>query len=259
MPEAIVGADRISYEVAGPGDGPVVLLAHSIGTTRMLWDGQAAALADAWRVVRYDARGHGGSSAPSGDYSIEQLGRDALAVLDAIGVERAHVVGLSLGGMTAMWLAVHAPERIGRVVLANTAARIGTSERWVERIAQVRSGGMAAIVDQAISRWFSPAFHAQDPATIAAYRHLLLGCSAVGYAGCCAVLRDADLREAIANIAAQTLIVAGDHDLATTTADADVMRARIPNATLMTLPAAHLSNVEQPAAFTQAVRQFLEA
>ncbi len=259
MPEVFAGTDRISYNIAGPADAPAVLLAHSIGTTRELWEGQVRELAAAFRVIRYDARGHGESSAPAGDYTLEQMGHDALAVLDAVGAERAHVVGLSLGGLTAMWLGVHAPARVTRLVLANTAARVGTSERWTDRIAQVRAGGMAAIAEASMPRWFSEAFRTRHENTVAAYRTCLAGCSSIGYIGCCAALRDADLRDDIAGIAAPTLIVAGEHDQTTTLADADIMRTRIPGATMVTLPVAHLSNVEQPAAFNRTVRQFLEA
>jgi 3-oxoadipate enol-lactonase len=259
MPDAIIGADHISYDITGPAGAPVVLMAHSIGTTRELWERQLTALVARYRVVRYDARGHGRSSAPAGEYSLDQLGRDAIAVLDAAGVARAHVLGLSLGGLTAMWLGLHAPERVERLVLANTAARIGTRDRWIERIAQVRGGGMDAVVDLAIGRWFSEAFRARAGDTVSAFRRLLLGCSPVGYAGCCAVLRDVDLREEIARIAAPALIIAGTEDQATTLADAELMRTRISGARLVTLPAAHLSNVEQPEAFTRAVLEFLEA
>lgn len=257
--ETAIGVDTISYEVSGPAVAPAVLLAHSIGTSRVLWDAQVASLAESWRVIRYDTRGHGKSSAPAADYDLDQLGRDALAVLDAAGVERAHIVGLSLGGLTAMWLAVHAPDRVERLVLANTAARIGSTDRWAERIRQVRSHGMASIVEETMRRWFSEAFRTRNAEIVAAYGHLLAGCSPAGYTGCCAALRDADFRDAIDRIAAPTLVVAGDQDQATTLDDANLMHARIPGARLAILPAAHLSNVEEPAAFTQAVRQFLEA
>ena len=257
MPDAVIGTDHLGYDIEGPPDAPVVLLSHSIGTTRELWQPQRAALAQTFRVIRYDARGHGRSSASPGEYTLAQLGADALAILDAAGVARAHVVGLSLGGLTAMWLGVHAPDRVDRLVLANTAACIGVPERWTERIAQVQAGGLDAVADLAIARWFSESFRARDGETVAAYRRLLAGCSPLGYAGCCAVLRDADLRDAIARIAASTLIIAGEQDQATTPADAELMRARIPQARLVSLPTAHLSNVEQPAAFTQAVLGFL--
>jgi len=259
MPDVVIGSDHLSYDIEGPPDAPVVLLSHSIGTTRELWEPQRAALARTFRVIRYDARGHGQSSAPPGDYSLARLGADALAILDAAGVARAHVVGLSLGGLTAMWLGVHAPDRVNRLVLANTAARIGTPERWTERIAQVQAGGVDAVVDLAIGRWFSEAFRARDGETVAAYRRLLSGCSPLGYAGCCAVLRDADLRDDLARITSSTLIIAGDQDQATTMADAELMRTRIPQARLVSLSAAHLSNVEQPAAFTSTLLDFLDS
>jgi len=250
---------HVSYTVEGRTDAeaPVVLFAHSIGTTRDLWLPQIPAFRSAYRIVRHDARGHGRSAAPDGDYSIDELGRDALAVLDAVGTSQAHIVGLSLGGLTAMWLALHAPTRVRGIVLANTAARIGIPERWNERIAQVQSDGMAVIGESALTRWFTDDFRNREPHTIAHFRGMIANCAPQGYSGCCAVLRDTDLRDDIARIAAPTLVIAGEQDAATTPADAELLRERIPGARLVTLPAAHLSNVEQPTAFTNAVLAFL--
>jgi 3-oxoadipate enol-lactonase len=259
MPELAIGAAHISYEIDGPADAPVLLLSHSLGTTRDLWQPQLAAFASVYRVVRYDTRGHGQSCVPRGEYALDHLGRDAIAVLDAVGASRAHVVGLSLGGLTAMWLGVHAPDRVDRLVLANTAARIGTPERWDERMAQARAEGMPAIAAAVVGRWFSDGFRARHPETCAHYQRMVASCSAQGYAGCCAVLRDADLRDDIRRITAPTLIIAGEWDVATPLADADLMRTRISRSTLVTLPAAHLSSAEQPAAFTDAVLDFLAA
>jgi 3-oxoadipate enol-lactonase len=250
----------MTYTVEGRTDAnaPVVLFAHSIGTTRDLWLPQVPAFTAAYRVVRYDARGHGRAPAPDGDYTIDRLGRDALDVLDAAGAQRAHVVGLSLGGLTAMWLAIHAPGRVDRIVLANTAARIGTPDRWNERIAQVRAEGMAIVGESALTRWFTGEFRARDPRTVDRYRAMITACAPQGYNGCCAVLRDTDLRDDLPRITAPTLIIGGAHDVATTPADAELLHARIPGARLLTLPAAHLSNVEQPGAFTDAVLGFLQ-
>jgi 3-oxoadipate enol-lactonase len=252
------GDATISYDVDGPADAPAIIFINSIGTTRELWRRQVTALDTTYRVIRYDARGHGRSSVPAGDYTIEQLGRDALAVLDAAGAATAaHVCGISLGGLTAMWLAVHAPASVARLVLANTAARIGTMDSWTERIALVREHGMAAAAARAIPLWFTEAFRARDPDTVDAFRAMLQACPAEGYLGCCAALRDEDLRDAIAAIRCPVLAIGGTHDNPTPLSGMELIRDRIPGARLVTLEAAHLSNVEQADAFTSALLEFL--
>jgi 3-oxoadipate enol-lactonase len=259
MPEVDAGGPRLSYELEGPPQAPVLLLSNSLGTSLDLWQPQRAAFARSFRLVRYDTRGHGRSQAPPGPYTLDRLGRDALAVLDAAGASRAHVCGISLGGLPAMWLGIHAPRRVERLVLANTAARIGTPELWEERMASVRAQGMAALADAAMPRWFTPAFRERDPARVEALRSAVAACPVEGYAGCCAALRDADLTAAIGGIAAATLVVAGAHDPATPPSAAEGLRDRIPGARLVTLDAAHLSNVEAAGAFTSAVMAFLLA
>ena len=208
-------------------------------------------------MIRYDTRGHGRSGAPAGEYTIERLGRDALAVLDAAGADRAHVCGLSLGGLTAMWLGVHAPQRIGRLVLASTAARIGTPDRWSERVRQVQAGGMEAIADAAMPRWFTGDFMRREPETVARHRAMVASCSPVGYSGGCAALRDTDLRDTIRRIAAPTLVVSGTADPVTPPDDGIEMRAKIPGARMVTFEAAHLPNVERADQFSEAVGEFL--
>jgi 3-oxoadipate enol-lactonase len=251
------GGCRLSFTVAGPPGAPFLLLAHAIGTTSSLWDPQADALAGAYRVIRYDARGHGRSSVPPGEYTLAELGADALGVLDAAGAERAHVCGLSLGGITAMWLALHAASRISSVVLANTAARIATRAFWEERIALVRTGGLDAVAAVAPSRWFTPAFRSTHPEVVSALTATLARCTPAGYIGCSAALRDADLREAVHRIQVPVLVISGTEDPATPPADADDLCARIAAARRCDLDASHLSNVEAAAAFTAAVRSFL--
>jgi 3-oxoadipate enol-lactonase len=257
MTVADAGGCRLIYDVSGPIDAPVLLLSHSIGTTAELWSPQVDQLAASFRVIRYDTRGHGRSDVPTGEYTIEQLGCDALAVLDNAGVDRAHICGLSLGGLTAMWLAIHAAGRVGRVILASTAPRIGTPEGWTERIRQVRTAGMAAIADAAMPRWFTDGFQRSAPETVARYRSMLASCSAEGYAGCCAVIRDADLRDGIRRITAPTLVIAGRSDPVTTPEHGRDMCASIPGARMTTLAAAHLANVELPQPFTTEVLAFL--
>jgi 3-oxoadipate enol-lactonase len=225
-----------------------------------MWDEQAAALGRSFRVVRYDTRGHGRSGPPAGPASLEQLGRDLLALLDHQGIARAHLCGLSLGGLTAQWLAIHHPERVGRLILANTAARIGTAEGWAARIAAVSAGGMAAVSEAVIGRFFSPAFRAAAPVAVARYAAMLEATDPAGYRACCAALRDADLRPTVDRITAPTLIIAGGLDAATTPAQADELHAAIPASRLVQIAgAAHLSNVEAPDRFSRAVAGFLSA
>ncbi len=171
--------------------------------------------------VRYDTRGHGASDVPAGSYAIDALGLDAIAILDAAGVERAHVCGLSLGGLTAMWLGVHAPHRIRSLVLSSTAARIGSASMWDERIAQVRTAGVESLADAAMGRWFTAGYRAGHPEVVSVYHRMLGATPADGYAGCCAAIRDADLREAIKSIAAPTLVIAGREDPVTPPADGE--------------------------------------
>lgn len=259
MIEQVASRDSVtlSYTVEGDDRAAPLLLCHSIGTTRDLWAPQMDRFAHTFQVIRYDARGHGRSPVPRGEYTLEDLGRDALTVLDGAGIAAAHVAGLSLGGLTAMWLGVNAPERVRGLVLANTAARLGNAARWTERVALVRDKGMAKVADMALDVWFTPAFRERNPVTAEACRRMVASCSPDGYAACCRALGDADLTEEIHRIRARTLIIVGTHDSATSTADAETLRARIPGAQLLSLEAAHLSNVEQPDLFTRHVERFL--
>ena len=260
MEHEVTNADAtISYEVDGPQDAPALLLINSIGSTRELWARQMPAFASAYRVIRYDARGHGRSAAPPGDYTIDQLGRDALAILDALAIPAAHVCGISLGGLTAQWLGVHAADRVRGLVLANTAARIGSLESWSERSALVREKGMSAVADRAMPIWFSPAFHERDPETVHGFRAMVQECPPQGYLGCCAALRDADLRGEIAAIAAPTLTMASTADTATPPEGLTFIRDRVRGAQMVTLDSGHLSNVECAAEFTAAVLDFIGA
>jgi 3-oxoadipate enol-lactonase len=244
-------------EVDGQATAAPVLLCHSIGTSSDLWAPQVDQLATRWRAIRHDTRGHGRSSVPPGEYSVDDLGHDAIAVMDALEVGQAHVVGVSMGGLVALWLGVHAAPRVSSLVLAHTAARLGTVERWTDRIARVRAAGMAGIADLAIAAWFTPAFRERRPETVHRLRQQLERCSPDGYAGCSAALRDADLRGVLGTIRAPTLVIAGTRDAATTMADADTLRAGIPGAALATIDTAHLGNVEQPDAFTALVESFV--
>jgi 3-oxoadipate enol-lactonase len=250
----------ISYTVDGSPDSPTLLFINSIATTRDLWSRQVAPCVDAgFRVITYDARGHGRSAAPPGDYTIGQLGRDALSILDELGADSAHVCGISLGGLTAMWLGVHAPQRVKRLILANTAARVGSTQMWTERIAFVQEHGMAALAEMTMPRWFTEAFRTREPQTVQQFRSMVAACPTDGYLGCCAALRDEDLREAIATIRCPVLAVAGAADVATPLEGLRFIHERIAGSQLVSLDAAHLSNVEQHEAFTAALLGFVNA
>ena len=236
-----------------------VLLINSIGLDHSMWNSQAEALRGRYRTVRYDSRGHGQSDVPGGEYAIEMLGRDALAVLDAVGVERATVIGSSIGGMTAMWVAATHPQRVERLILANTTAHIGRPDMWSARIAQIREGGMDAVAEATVSRWLSDAFKAERPGEAAALVAQLRATPADGFAGMCAVLRDVDLRACLALIESPTLVIGaggtGPEDSA-----AARLAGAIANADFVQVPrAGHLSNLESPDAFNAALARFLSA
>jgi 3-oxoadipate enol-lactonase len=248
---------RIEYSVAGAATAPTLLFINSIGTTRELWARQVPRCTGPYRVITYDARGQGRSQVTAGDYSIEQLGRDALAILDDAGAESAHVCGISLGGITAMWMGVHAPRRVKSLVLANTAARIGSIESWTERIAFVRQQGMGALAEITMPRWFTEGFRTREPIAVEQFKAMVAACSKDGYLSCCAALRDEDLREAIGSIRCPVLCIAGSTDVATPPEALQFVHERIAGSTLVTLDAAHLSNVEQHEAFNRALLGFL--
>ena len=247
---------RIWFTVEGPSDAPPLLLSHALGTSNELWGPQSDELRRRFRLVRYDGRGHGRSAAPAGEYSLEQLGRDAIAVLDAANVERAHVCGVSLGGQVALWLGAHAPRRVDRLVAANTGARIGTAALWNERIAAVRSAGLAPLTEGSVARWFTEGFRAREPEAVNAVAAGLAATPPDGYAACCAAIRDADLRPALHSIRAPTLVIAGLRDEATPIGLSERLRDGMPDARLLALDGAHLTNVECAAGFTAALADF---
>lgn len=250
----------IDYSVAGDPSSPTILFINSIATTRELWSRQVApCVAAGFRVITYDARGHGRSHVPAGDYAIEQLGRDAVAVLDTVGVESAHVCGISLGGITAQWLGLNAAHRVKSLTLANTAARIGSVEMWNDRMAFIRKEGMAALAEMTMPRWFTEEFRTREPRTIDQYKAMIAACPKDGYLGCCAALRDEDLRGAIGAIRRPVLCIAGTTDVATPPEALRFIHEQIAGSTLIPLDAAHLSNVEQDQRFTSALLEFVQS
>jgi 3-oxoadipate enol-lactonase len=256
MPFVDVGEFRTHYELKGDKK-PVVVLSNSLGTVFSMWEPQMAELQRHFRVLRYDTRGHGKSSVTPGDYSIEQLGHDVLGLLDSLELESIHFCGLSMGGMIGMWLGIHAPDRLQRLVLCNTAARIGTKEIWNARIATVRKDSMKQVAAAVVERWFTPEFRASHGDAVAKAQRMLENTPPEGYAACCAAIRDMDQSQEIASIKSPTLVVYGGSDPVIPVPDAQFVSDQIPGAVKVELAAAHLSNVEQASAFTQAVSNFL--
>lgn len=249
---AIQTSDGTSLHVTvrGAQSAPAILLINSLGTDHTMWDQQMPALVGEFRVVTYDARGHGRSQAPSGPYSIDQLADDARAVVDAIGLDRVHLCGSSLGGLTALAFALLWPDRVARAVFANTAARIGDEEGWQERIQLVRREGMRGVAAPVVERFFSATFRATSPDVCDQFRRVLAGFDPEGYVGACGALRDADLSADVQNIDAETLVIAGAVDEATPPDQGLRLHKDIPGSDLLVLGGAgHLSNIERPHAF----------
>jgi len=248
-----VSAVAVSYTVAGPGDAPVVVLSNSLGATRGMWDPQVPALAERYRVVTYDSRGHGESPAPAGPYTLDDLVDDLVALLDEVGAERAHIAGLSLGGMTAMRLAVRDPQRLDRLALLCTSAK-PDPQPFLDRAAAVRSGGTAPLAPAVAARWLTPGYAAEHPELVARLEAMIAGADDEGYAACAEVVATVDLREDLGRIAAPTLVVSGQEDLALPPAHQQVIADGIPDAELLTVsPGAHLANLEQTLQVTGAL------
>lgn len=249
---------RLAYRWDGPQDAPVLVLANSIATTLHMWDSTIPALATHFRVLRYDLRGHGQSDAPTGDYSLDRLGRDVLELLDGLQVQRAHFLGLSLGGFVGQWLAIHAPERIDRLILSNTSSRLGPADYFDARIAELRgTPDMEATARGFLANWF-PSHMLQSPdAVVEGFRTMVAGTPPQGLAGAFAAVRDADLRRTVSLIGCPTLVIAGRDDKVTDTRQSESIAAAVPGARLQVLPTVHLPNVEQPQIFEQAVLEFL--
>jgi 3-oxoadipate enol-lactonase/4-carboxymuconolactone decarboxylase len=246
------------YRLDGRSDRPVVVLAHALGLDHGMWDAQMAQLVPHFQVLRYDIRGHGASAVPSGDYGIGDLGRDLLALVDELGVRTFAFCGISLGGMIGQWLGVHAPDRLTALVLANTSPRVADPSAMEMRRQTVLERGMTAVVEAAIGRFFSPSTLATDPPEVVWARRSLLSTDAIGYAGCCAAIRDLDHTDTLGGIQVPTLVIAGDLDVSMPwQGHGELLAMRIPGARAVRLPAAHLSNLEAPRAFGAALLEFL--
>ena len=260
MAIAHLDGDRVYYRLEGAAGRPVVALSHALGLDHTMWDPQIAALTARFRVLRYDLRGHGGSDATPGDYTVERLGRNALALLDRLGLDRVAWCGASLGGMVGQWLAAHAGDRLSDLILANTSPRIADPPGMEARRRAVLDGGTRAIVDAAMPRFFGDALVGANPPRIASARETFLATDPVGYAGCCAALRDFDGTELISLITARTLVVSGDADVSMPwEAHGAALAAAIPGAAVVRLAAAHASNLALPRTFTRTLLEFLSS
>ncbi len=245
--------------VSGTTGAPAVVLSNSLGSTHRMWDAQLDALNERFLVVRYDTRGHGESPVPQGPYSIDDLADDVVALLDGLGIERAHVVGLSLGGMTAMRLAARNPARVDRVVLMCTGAQLPPASAWVDRAATVRAEGSVAVAAAVVERWFTADYLDTHPEVRAAHEAMVAATPPEGYAGCCEAIAELDLRQELSSITAPTLALAGAADPATPPAKLEELAAAIPDAQLLVVErAAHLANVERPGIVTPALITHLE-
>ncbi len=259
MPFAKVGNSRLFYRSEGNEGLPVLVLSHSIGTDHGMWDPQVPDLLPYFRILRYDIRGHGASDAPPGEYSIEQLGQDVLGLTNSLGITKFAFCGISLGGAIGQWLGSNASERLTNLILANTSPQFGPPANWETRRATVLEGGTIAIVEVAMSRFFSPETIAQGTPEAASVRAILLGIDRIGYAGCCAALRDFNNAATLRKIQAPTLVITGDRDVSTPwSGHGEILAREIPGARTVRLPAAHLSNLERPRSFTSALLEFLQ-
>jgi 3-oxoadipate enol-lactonase len=259
MPILKSGEARIHYALEGQSASPVLVFSNSLGANHSMWDPQASEFRKKFRILRYDTRGHGQSSSPSGPYSIELLAKDVIALLDALDLDRVHFCGLSMGGMIGMWMGRNAPARLNKLLLCNTGARIGTPESWGTRIEAVRKNGMKPVAPAILERWFTPAFRQKAPEKMASILKMIEEANPEGYVACCAAIRDFDCREQLGKIHTPTLVISGAHDPATPPQDGRFIAQQIPAARYVELNAAHLSNIEDQDRFNHELAAFLNS
>jgi len=246
-------------DFTGKENNPVIVFSHALGGDLSMWDRQVASFAGSYRIMRYDLRGHGRSPQSASDFALEDLGQDVLRLLDQHGIERAHFCGLSLGGLVGQWLGLNAAERFLSLTLIDTAPRMGAPEVWNQRFAQIEAGGMAAISNATMERWFTEAFRKQEPETVTRVRSVLEATSPSGYIACAKVVRDSGFDEKdLERITVPTLVMTGTFDSAAKPEDAKKLTARIPDSRYVELPAAHISPIEESDAFNNGLRMFLE-
>jgi 3-oxoadipate enol-lactonase len=257
---ANVNGVDIAYRFDGPQDAPVLLVANSLMANGSMWDSNIAALADRYRVLRYDKRGHGGSGLSAGPYTITLLADDAIGLLDTLGIQKAHFMGLSIGGMIGQQLGARYPERILSLSLCNTASEMPPRSLWEERFEIARTQGIAGLVDGTIKRWFTAPFIERAPQEIEKVRQMILGTNVEGYMACGSAVRDMAQSTMLLKIKIPTLVLSGRHDPACTVDQGIVLNRLIDGSRMVIIEdAAHLSNIEQPAVFNKVVRQFIDS
>lgn len=248
----------VFYQFDGPETAPVLLLSNSLGTRLEMWNDQISALTPHFHVLRYDSRGHGRTTAPGGEYTMDQLGEDALALLDTLNIEKVYFCGLSKGGMIGQWLGRNAPDRLHRLVVSNTSSYLGPKDLWDGRIKMVLEQGMSGLVEPVTERWFTPDFILTAPDRVARVQEMILTTPPQGYAGCSAAIRDMDQRAGISAITTPTLVIAGEKDPATPPDHGEFIANAIPGAKLEIIGnAAHLSNIEQTGHYNKVLTGFL--
>jgi 3-oxoadipate enol-lactonase len=256
----IIKADdgcALNVEVEGPANAPALILSNSLGTDLHMWDDQAPAFAKQFRLVRYDRRGHGKSGAPKGPYTMDRLGKDVLAIADALGIKTFNWCGLSMGGMVGQWLGANAPDRVEKLVLSNTHSFYPDKQPWHDRMKFAEEKGVAALAPLQMERWFTKSFRDNNPQAIAKVSEMFAATPLDGFLGCCAAVRDMDFRQSTPTIKAPTMVIVGSHDPATPPSAGEDIHRMIKGSKLVAIDAAHLSNVEQPKAYTDAVLNFL--
>jgi len=248
---------KLNYKLQGTLNSPVLVFSNSLGSEMMMWDELVPYLLPFFRILQYDTRGHGGSEITPEPYTIDLLGQDVIDLLDQLGIETAYFCGLSMGGLIGQWLGIHHPERIKKLVISNTGAKIGNDERWNGRIETITQHGMQAIVEDTMERWFTEGFRQNNPQRVAETKAMFLRSHVQGYANCCAAIRDADFREQLKNNTVETLVITGDEDPVTNVEQAEFLAKNIPNATLKILPARHLASTELPKEYAAVLIDFL--
>jgi 3-oxoadipate enol-lactonase len=253
---ARLDALTLHYRLEGQGPSTLVFI-NSLGSDLRIWDAVAAHFAAHFQILRYDKRGHGLSDAPTGPYTLEDHREDLRGLLEHLGIPKAILVGISVGGMIALDFALHYPERTQALVLCDTGARIGSEASWDERIAAIREKGLAEVARSVIARWFTPDFFAHRPAEAAGYYNMLSRTPTEGYIGTCAALREGDLRPRLKAVRAAALVLCGEADASTPPAMAQELASAL-GARLELIPqAAHLPCIEQPERLSQHIRSFL--
>ncbi|CAH0994401.1 Putative aminoacrylate hydrolase RutD [Emticicia aquatica] len=248
---------QTNYKIQGTPNSPVLVFSNSLGSEMLMWDELIPYLLPYFRVLQYDTRGHGGTEKTPEPYTIALLGNDLLELLDSLQIQEFYFCGLSMGGLIGQWLGVHHSDRLKKLIISNTGAKIGNDERWNGRIETINKNGMQAIVDDTIERWFTESFRKNNEKRVAETKAMFLRSDVLGYSNCCAAIRDADFREDLSKISAETLVITGDEDPVTNVEQATFLVKNIPNATLEILPARHLSSTELPKKFSETLINFI--